>query len=305
MSQSFMKQVGYGNAFVAGETPAGNVDSSNTLYTCADGYIGGSLMVHLNGQRKFATDDYFETSPGSGTFTFVTAPATGASVRVDYMKMNSVAGNADTVDGLHGTDLIPIGGWVSVSETWTYASANTITIPAGGVAKYEVGDKIHINQSGTKYFYVTLVADTLLTVYAGTDYTVANAAITNPAYSKVTSPDGFPQWFDWTPTYGANYTSTSQTARFCVNGRSCTLQLATAGTVGGASGVITWTLPIVHSNLAHDVVATGIKVYDAGERSGTTSIRIDGITMWAFNYNATNWGVGAGRRFFVNLSYEI
>jgi len=111
MSQGFTKEIGYGNAFVVGETPAGLVNSSNTLYTLANGYIGSTTMVWLNGQRKFVGDDYTETGAGAGTFTFVTAPATGASVRVDYMKMNSVAGNADTVDGYHANTFTKYKGW--------------------------------------------------------------------------------------------------------------------------------------------------------------------------------------------------
>jgi len=113
MSQSFTRGTDFGmNGWTHSETPAGLVNSANTLYTCANAYVGGSLIVWLNGQRKFPTDDFNETSPGAGTFTFVTAPATGASVRVDYMQALSVTGNADTVDGIHGNKLYPEGGFV-------------------------------------------------------------------------------------------------------------------------------------------------------------------------------------------------
>jgi hypothetical protein len=41
------------------------------------------------------------------------------------------------------------------------------------------GDKIKLTQTTVKYFYIVGVANTLLTVTGGSDYTVANAAITN------------------------------------------------------------------------------------------------------------------------------
>ena len=40
-----------------------------------------------------------------------------------------------------------IDGWISADETWAYASATTITVPAGATSKYSAGDKIKLNQS--------------------------------------------------------------------------------------------------------------------------------------------------------------
>lgn len=89
-------------------------------------------------------------------------------------------------------------GWIAVTHTWTYASANTINIPAGGLLLYENGIGIRIKQGGAfKYFYNLTPADTLLTVTGGSDYTVANAAITDIAYTL--SPEtavGFPVTFN-------------------------------------------------------------------------------------------------------------
>lgn len=86
-------------------------------------------------------------------------------------------------------------GWIPADQSWAYASANTITVPSGATAIYSVGDKIKITQTTVKYFYVTAVADTTLTVTGGTNYTVANAAITSPYYSKAASPVGFPNFY--------------------------------------------------------------------------------------------------------------
>lgn len=113
------------------------------------------------------------------------------------------------------------GGWIQASGSWTYASGTTINIPAGGTSIYSVGDKVKYTQGGTiKYQYVIGAADTLLTVTGGSDHVVENVAITDNYYSKSNSAPGFPQWFNWTPTYGGFSTDpTGITSRFSISGR--------------------------------------------------------------------------------------
>ncbi|MEK7570699.1 MAG: hypothetical protein AAB553_00355 [Patescibacteria group bacterium] len=91
-------------------------------------------------------------------------------------------------------------GWVPVNETWTYASADsptfTFTLSGDKTNKYSPGMRIKLTQTSVKYFIVTAVSysnpNTTVTVYGGTDYTLANAAITIPYYSEAKAPQGFP-----------------------------------------------------------------------------------------------------------------
>ena len=84
-----------------------------------------------------------------------------------------------------------VDGWVGANESWTYASATTITVPTDATVRYDVGDYIKITQSATvKYFRVTVVAATLLTVDGIAGVTVANSAISANAYSKANNPHG-------------------------------------------------------------------------------------------------------------------
>lgn len=89
------------NSLVTVETPTGLVNGSNTSYTTARAYIGGSLEVYLNGLKQARGTDYTETTPGSGIFTMATAPPTGYTIFVDYQFNLNPASNADTVDGIH------------------------------------------------------------------------------------------------------------------------------------------------------------------------------------------------------------
>jgi hypothetical protein len=89
-------------------------------------------------------------------------------------------------------------GWINPNQTWTYLATGTdaptftITVPSGAASKYSVGMRIKLTQTTVKYFIITAVADTVLTVYGGTDYTLTDAVITNNYYSPVKAPLGFP-----------------------------------------------------------------------------------------------------------------
>ncbi len=88
-------------------------------------------------------------------------------------------------------------GWVSISATLTYSSADaptyvctTSTDMTGSIG---VGCRIKLTHSAsTKYFIVTAIDASTITLYGGTDYTLAATAITAPYFSNVKAPLGFP-----------------------------------------------------------------------------------------------------------------
>lgn len=92
--------------------------------------------------------------------------------------------------------------WFPVSEVWVYASADapTYTFTIAGVdktTKYSAGMRVRLVQAtgGTKYGIITKVAfstDTTVTLYMGTDYSLANESISVPHYSTHKAPYGFP-----------------------------------------------------------------------------------------------------------------
>lgn len=145
------------------------------------------------------------------------------------------------------------GGWIGAVGTWTYASATTITVPSGAATYYAIGDRIKLTQTTAKFFYVVTVADTLLTITGGTDYTLANAAITLPYFSHAASPVGFPNRFAYSPTIGftagAAPTTPTTVAYFALNGRVCTVSTYTTYTGAGTTvTAATLTLPIAHAS---------------------------------------------------------
>ncbi len=162
-----------------------------------------------------------------------------------YQRLSQLAANCNylytnTRDGWN-----PAESSVGVAETWAYASASTITVPAGAASRYKVGDKIKITQPtlGVKYFNLGVVADTLLTVVINTDYTIADEAITSPYSSKADNPSGFPTSFTFAPA-AAGFTGavTYAVSEFSIHGRTCHVNVEITGTSNATS--FTWELPI-------------------------------------------------------------
>lgn len=106
-------------------------------------------------------------------------------------------------------------GWEDGNIVPTYSSADAPTfvmnIPADVTAVLQPGDRIKLTQSATvKYFLVTAVGafsagNTPVTMYGGTDYTLANSAISAYFFSHDKSPFGFPlDPAKWSQTYSDN-----------------------------------------------------------------------------------------------------
>lgn len=114
---------------------SGSVNGTNTTFTVSLGsYVSGSLRVYLNGQLQTqgSGEDWVETDPASGTFTFATAPATGDIITAVYQFASSVTGNADTLDGLHASSFVQDTGDETIAGVKTFGD---------GVATDTIGEE--------------------------------------------------------------------------------------------------------------------------------------------------------------------
>lgn len=192
---------------------------------------------------------------GTSAFTAVTAPSGTIVGDTDTQTLTNKTLTSPTLQG-------QMDGWIAANETWTYASATTFTI--AGVDRtnlFEVGDRIKLTQTTTKYFYVVAVAfstNTTVTVTGGSDYSLANAAITNPYYSKEISPDGFPQWFNFSTTYTGVTAQQTNVARFHITGRLCTIQCVRSDNkTSNATTFTMTTLPVTSANNGQQAIGIG------------------------------------------------
>ena len=87
-------------------------------------------------------------------------------------------------------------GWISARATLTYASASAPTFVCNTsidlTTRISVGMKIKLTQTTTKYFFVTAITSTTITLYGGATYSVINATISNVYFSSIQLPYGFP-----------------------------------------------------------------------------------------------------------------
>ena len=155
---------------------------------------------------------------------------------------------------LFGVDTLQtsVDGWTPATGTWTYASATTITVPAGATGIYSDYCKLRWKQGGGwKYAYGKLSSDTVMVIYAGSDYTVAEAAITDVYYSNAATPVGFPNSFSWTPTLTGWSSVPTGSYIFSINGKQLVLSIQqfVDGTSDSASLRITPPLPLAESDI--------------------------------------------------------
>lgn len=210
------------------------------------------------------------------------------------------------------TKALSDSGWRPVSDTWTFASSTTITVPSDATLKYSVGDKLRLTQSSsTKYFYVVAVAATVLTVSGGTDYTVANAAISSISYSKAENPLGHPLWFNYTPTFtGFSASPTATGTRFCINGRTATVNYSClGGTSNNANSSVSLPVTAATSGLGSYIRDGWLRAQDNGSLASTPGIYEFDIGATTFNIykdqSGGAWTSTGTKGFRCSVVYEI
>jgi hypothetical protein len=202
-------------------------------------------------------------------------------------------------------------GWYLDLTTWTYASATTFTIASDYSNIMLPGTRLTLVQSGsTKYFSVVSSSysnpTTTVTITGGTDYTLANAAISTTAYSYAEALAGFPDYFNYAPTYSASgsmtFTSvTTELARFKLFSKTCHLTLSGLGTTGGSADTkLIASLPVTSvssvSNSFGANVSDTVPYAGVGVLNDTTHIAV-------LRYDNANFGLGANRRMAANGIY--
>lgn len=146
-------------------------------------------------------------------------------------------------------------GWTPSDDTWTYASATSFTVPGDQTQQYQKGTRLKFTQTTTKYGAVKSSSfssgTTTVNIIPNDDYSLSNAAVTLPAYSYQASPQGYPEWFAYTPIIdGASgsvgsYATLNLTGYYAVTGSRLTYVLeATVSNSGSWSGNIRASLPV-------------------------------------------------------------
>ena len=201
-----------------------------------------------------------------------------------------------------------VGGWVAVTDTWTYASATTITVPSGAASLYSKGTKIKLTQTTVKYFYVVGVADTVLTIAASDEYTLANAAISSISYSNQENPVGFPSQFTFSTTHGGYSSAPAGKLKYKIIGTRIIIDYADTTTGTSNATTTTFTVPVAPAASVSN--ACTIYYKDNGSnssQSGHLWMASGNTTIHAATtfYDGTWTNVNAKDIYFSNFSYNI
>lgn len=168
-------------------------------------------------------------------------------------------------------------GWIpDAGDTWVYATGSgggiaTFTITGNQTVKFPIGCRIKLTQSATIKYFVCAGAtfgggNTTVTIMAGTAYTLANSAITNPFYSYQLIPQGWPNWFNYNGNPIGWSSLTTNDATFSVVGGVCYIDIAFTGT-SNSTGV-SFSLPIP-AGIGSSVSYSSVSAEDGGASQGS------------------------------------
>lgn len=288
----------------------------------------GSLLYNVENGKTYLDfeDERISTGGGSGAVVGETPPLNPElnDLWVDTLgeeklaevdsQMSSVSANPvqnKIVKEYIDNKISPIessinNGWISINDTLTYASATTITVPSGATNKYAKGDRLKITQDGgIKYFYIIGVADTLLTITAGSSYTLTSTAITLPYYSKDTSPSGFPSVFGFVSAYTGFSANPNINFVFNIIGTMVKCNLVTYAVGTSNSSLFTMTLPAVSVG---EYVTNLCIVTDNGTKLPTGYYQIDpssNIIQFFKDVNKTGFTASGQKSCEVIFFYSI
>jgi hypothetical protein len=304
-----------------------DANTSKAEYVFANNVSSSNLLIFARGQLQTAAVDH----------------AQGASVMLVYSS-TYIKGIVDNIkvghndDGSHKASLpltspiltTPVfrgvDGWNDANETWTYASATTFTITGDLRGKYQVGDKIkaipkqQLNMAILRLL-VFLHQIQQLQLIRGADYTLANAAITLPYYSKAENPQGFPPDgfnynLNWTgvvtnPTIGNG----TLIAKYRLNGKFATIYatIIFGSTTNKGSGSYVFNAPFNAKTTSTEdnqlgwshVIDTGVARYYCVARLGQSGnlISVDRLSNSIQIGDTSPFTFGNGDSITINMTY--
>lgn len=143
-----------------------------------------------------------------------------------------------------------LSGWVDdTAATWTRTANTTFTVTGDRTSVFTKGTRLRWTQTTVKYGTVVAsshaAGTTTVTIAATPDYVLTAAAISLNSYSYAASPQGYPTWFSFVPTFtGFSVDPTGFTCHFSIVGSSLFFNYA-SGTAGTSNATtFTMTVPV-------------------------------------------------------------
>ncbi len=203
-------------------------------------------------------------------------------------------------------------GWWAAGETWTRIDGATFAVSGDVTAKYRKGTKVRWKNGAGDLYGVVYSAtygapNTTVALIPTTDFAMA-AGVTDHYVSYAETPEGFPQWFHYTPSVSCSGSMTWATtaltyAIWHCSGGQMDVHVRLVGTTGGtASTTIIITLPVL-SNIASVVSPAVAGVTDGSAMLGFGYLNASGVNVR--RYDSANFGLGSGRVAAAYCAYDI
>jgi hypothetical protein len=123
---------------------------------------------------------------------------------------------------------------------------------------------LRFKQGGAyKYFYIIKVENALLTVTGGSDYSVADVAITDIYVGNAVLSVGFPQKFNYTPTPTNLSGGTINVAKFMLVGKRVFVAFRYTCAGAGISGSVSVSLPIEAADMNYLNIIGNVTLRDS------------------------------------------
>jgi len=207
-------------------------------------------------------------------------------------------------------------GWIVPSESWTYVSATTFTVndDVRGDPKYQPGSKVSWYDSSTKYGVIEQLSysapNTTVTLIQNDDYSITGS-MSNIYLSRVENPNGWPGWFNYTPTLtaGGSMTVSSATlgfAKWQVQGDIMFLAMQyTSFTLGGtANSTLFVTYPGNVNGVDGQSAVCAARDSGSGSYPVGTGTFTSSSTIYVRKADLSNWTLSTSRAFLINGTFE-
>lgn len=165
-------------------------------------------------------------------------------------------------------------GWILQTAALTRTGDFTFTEVGDTTVKWAKGTRFEYTQSGV-IEYGTVISSshaagtTTVTLATNLDYAMAAGALDSPRYSYALNPPGYPDWFNYTPTFsGFSAPPTLNTARFRIYGQACRVRIGCTATGTSNATTFGFTLPV-----------TVLNANDAGGSDGIASVVTDNSVL--------------------------
>lgn len=286
---------------------------------------GGSVAIPVSGwvdktgQTWTRRSQAYTNDPAAGSNIALNMTDTQGFIMGDTVNVSSSAGNenARIVAVVANTSItVDTLALNHTTTTPVVTHLNCFTVATDLTADYRKGTKIRYKDGGSyKYGSVkasSYVSVTAVTMMPNTDYTIGSSAITDNYISHIENPEGWVDWFNYSPIVNCNGSMTIASvviafAKWKQNNKTVHAIAKVTGTLGGsASTAIQISLPVDAAQASNSPVGSAL-VVDGGAtiigRCFLSALSPDAIV--AGKSDASNWGLGAGRIANVSLTYEI